>query len=114
MNSSAASATVCCVGPRAAPRFSLEIVDARLAESADAARIRAADAIAAARRRFGERYAHMEAALQTAIIATVEDTYAPKEVRTDALDLPGVRAPSVGLRELRRRLGARLGLLRRR
>ena len=57
----------------------LEIVDARLAASSDAARIRAADAITAARRRFAERYSEMEAALQSAMISTVEDTYAPEK-----------------------------------
>jgi hypothetical protein len=58
---------------------SLEIVDARLAQSTDAAKIRAAEAIAAAKRRFAERYSDMEAALQRAMISTVEDTYAPEK-----------------------------------
>jgi hypothetical protein len=56
----------------------LEMVDARLSESSDAAKVSAAEALAAARRRFAERYSEIEPALRAAMIATVEDTYVPK------------------------------------
>jgi hypothetical protein len=58
---------------------SLEIVDARLSDSADAATVSAADAIASAKRRFADRYSELDSGLQTAMIATVEDTYAPEK-----------------------------------
>lgn len=58
---------------------SLELVDARLSESTDAAKVAAADAIAGARRRYADRYHEIAPALRSAMIATVEDTYAPEK-----------------------------------
>jgi hypothetical protein len=90
---------------------SLEVVDARLSQSTDAARVSAADALAAAKRRFAERYSEVEPALQSAMISTVEDTYAPEKYEQTLWTCPACEHPGTGVWELRRQLGAQLRLL---
>jgi hypothetical protein len=54
---------------------SLEAVDARLSRSSDVAKVRAADAVTAARTVFTERYSSMEPSLHEAVISSIEGSY---------------------------------------
>jgi hypothetical protein len=57
----------------------IDIVDARLSKSADAAEIRAADAIASARHKFEARYGSMSPSLRSGLIANIESSYTPEK-----------------------------------
>jgi hypothetical protein len=70
---------------------SLEIVDARLSESTDAAKVRAVDPLAAARRRFAERYAGMEDTVREAVIASIEESYVPEKYQQTLLTCPACK-----------------------
>jgi hypothetical protein len=67
---------------------SIEMVDARLSESTDAAKVRVADAIATARNVFKERYASMEQSAQEAVLASIEFTYEPERYEETLFECP--------------------------
>ncbi len=66
----------------------IEMVDARLSESSDAASVRVTDAIATARNLFRDRYASMEQSVQDAVLASIEGSYAPEKYEQALRECP--------------------------
>lgn len=89
----------------------VEIVDARLVESADTAKVTVADALAIARQRFADRYEEMDQELKSVLIKTVENSYAPGKYEQTLSTCLACEHQSPDVWKLRRRVGARLGLL---
>jgi hypothetical protein len=79
-----------------------ELVETRISEAAQAADIRATEALAAARLRFKSRYAEIEDEMRNAMLKLVEEGYQVEEYEQDLIDCPacGRRAQVVGSTEV--------------
>lgn len=66
----------------------LEIVDARLSESTEAAKVRVIDAIAVARMVFEERYSSMDSAVREAVLSSIEEGYDPTKYEEELVGCP--------------------------
>lgn len=66
----------------------LEVVDAREAASAEAAKISALEKIAAARAAFAARYSSLEKEVQEALLATIAGSYAPEKYQQALHECP--------------------------
>ena len=66
----------------------MRIVDTRLSDSAKEAEVRAAEAIAAARHVFEDRYSAMDEDMKKAVVSMIEERNRPAKYEQDVVECP--------------------------